>query len=98
MHIERSGTSQRSLGLFKLIMITVISVDSIRNIPISAQYGFSLITFYAIAALTFFLPLILITSRFASEYPNTGGSYLWIEAAFGKKMGFVSIWLQWCIN
>lgn len=95
MHIEHSSTSPRSLGLFKLIMITVISVDSIRNIPISAQYGLSLVTFYAIAALTFFLPLILITSRFASEYPNTGGSYLWIEAAFGKKIGFVSIWLQW---
>lgn len=95
MNIIDSGTSQRSLGLFKLIMITVISVDSIRNIPISAQYGFSLVTFYVIAALTFFLPLILITSRFASEYPNTGGSYLWIESAFGRKIGFVSIWLQW---
>lgn len=95
MHISDPINSQRTLGLFKLIMITVISVDSIRNIPISAQYGFSLVTFYLIAGLAFFLPLILITSRFASEYPNTGGSYLWIEAAFGKKIGFVSIWFQW---
>ena len=36
---------QRKLGLFKLIMITVISVDSIQNIPIAAQYGLSLVTF-----------------------------------------------------
>lgn len=86
---------RRSLGVFRLIMITVISVDSIRNIPIAAQYGTSLISFYLVAGLCFFLPLILVTSRFASQYPNTGGSYLWIEAAFGKKIGFVSIWLQW---
>ncbi len=90
-----NANQQRKLGLFKLIMITVISVDSIRNIPIAAQYGLSLVTFYVIAGATFFLPLILITSRFASQYPNTGGSYLWIEAAFGKKIGFASIWLQW---
>ncbi|MCX7122929.1 MAG: APC family permease [Gammaproteobacteria bacterium] len=93
--MQTPSKQQRTLGLFKLIMITVISVDSIRNIPIAAQYGLSLVTFYVIAGATFFLPLILITSRFASEYPNTGGSYLWIEAAFGKKIGFASIWLQW---
>ncbi len=93
--MQITSNQQRKLGLFKLIMITVISVDSIRNIPIAAQYGLSLVTFYVIAGATFFLPLILITSRFASEYPNTGGSYLWIEAAFGKKIGFASIWLQW---
>ena len=93
--MQISSNQQRKLGLFKLIMITVISVDSIRNIPIAAQYGLSLVTFYVIAGATFFLPLILITSRLASEYPNTGGSYLWIEAAFGKKIGFASIWLQW---
>jgi amino acid transporter len=93
--MQPHSSSQRKLGLFKLVMITVISVDSIRNIPIAAQYGMSLITFYVIAGATFFLPLILITSRFASQYPNTGGSYLWIEAAFGKKIGFASIWLQW---
>lgn len=94
--MQMTGNNQkRSLGLFKLIMITVISVDSIRNIPIAAQYGMSLVSFYLVAGACFFLPLILITSRFASEYPNTGGSYLWIEAAFGKKIGFLSIWLQW---
>lgn len=85
----------RTLSTFKIVMITMISVDSIRNLPMAAQYGMSLVTFYLIAGLAFFLPLALITSRFASEYPNTGGSYLWIEAAFGKKIGFLSVWLQW---
>jgi amino acid transporter len=85
----------RTLNVFKLAMITIICVDSIRNLPIIAQYGFSLITFYIIAGLTFFIPLIFITARFADEYPHTGGSYLWVQDAFGKKWAIVSIWLQW---
>ena len=89
------NTPARTLGLFRLTMIMVISVDSIRNISISAQYGFALVSFYALIGITFLLPLILISSRLASQYPNTGGSYLWIQAAFGKKIGFLSIWLQW---
>ena len=93
--MQNTNTIPRTLGLVKLIMIIVISVDSIRNISISAQYGFSLLSFYVLVGVSFLLPLIMISSRLASAYPNTGGSYLWIEAAFGKKIGFLSIWLQW---
>lgn len=88
----------RSLGSFKLMMLAIISVDSIRNLPIAAQYGTSLITFYLIAGLGFFVPLILTTAFLAKRYPHTGGSYLWVEAAFGKKWGFISTWLQWVYN
>lgn len=90
--------NKRYLGLFQLIMITVISVDSLRNLPIGAQYGFTLVTFYLLAGLTFFLPLAWISSRLATEYPSTGGSYVWIKAAFGKHFGYLSIWLQWVYN
>jgi amino acid transporter len=88
----------RTLGIFSLLMIAVISVDSIRNLPINAQYGTSLITFYLIAAIGFFIPLLCITGNLATRYPNTGGSYLWVQTAFGPRWGFVSIWLQWVYN
>lgn len=94
----QSTSSKRYLGLFQLIMITVISVDSLRNLPIAAQYGLALVPFYLLAGLTFFLPLAWIASRLATEYPNTGGSYLWVKAAFGKHFGYLSIWLQWIYN
>ena len=87
-----------SLGVFKLFMIAIVSVDSIRNLPITAQYGTSLLSFYLIATLGFFIPLILVTNHFTTRYPNVGGSYLWIQDAFGKQWGFVSIWLQWVYN
>lgn len=93
-----SGNQIRRLGFFGLLMIGVVSVDSIRNLPIGAQYGMALITFYLIAGLTFFLPLLIITGFLAKRYPHTGGSYLWIEAAFGKNQGFIAVWLQWVYN
>lgn len=93
-----STTKTQYLSGFKLFMLAIVSVDSIRNLPITAQYGTSLVTFYLIAALAFFVPLIMVINRLAIRYPHTGGSYLWIEDAFGKQWGLVSIWLQWIYN
>lgn len=88
----------RYLGLFQLVMIAIVSVDSLRNVPIGAQYGLSLITFYLFAGLAFFVPLAWVTSQLAVRFPNVGGSYLWVEAAFGRSFGYLSIWLQWTYN
>lgn len=91
-------TQKKSLNTFKLVMIAIVSVDSLRNLPIGAQYGLPLVTFYLFAGLGFFLPLAWVSSRLAVRFPKVGGSYVWIEAAFGKKLGYLSIWLQWTYN
>lgn len=93
-----ASQKKKCLGVFQLMMIAVVSVDSLRNLPIGAQYGLSLITLYAVAGLAFFLPLAWTTSQLAVRFPNVGGSYLWVEAAFGKSLGYLSIWLQWTYN
>jgi amino acid transporter len=98
MATEINNKNRAALGVFKLVMIAIISVDSIRNLPIAAQYGTALITFYLIAGIAFFYPLIKVSSFLANRYPNTGGSYLWIQDAFGPYWGFLSIWLQWIYN
>lgn len=91
-------TKKRNLGLLALIMMAIISVDSLRNIPIAAQYGLSLITFYGLAGLFFFFPLAWVTSKLATSYPKTGGSYIWIKEAFGPRWGHIAISLQWIYN
>ncbi len=93
-----SGTKRRCLGVFQLVMIAIVSVDSLRNLPIGAQYGFSVLFFYAVAGLGFLIPLGWVTAQLARRFPNVGGSYLWVEAAFGKTFGYLSIWLQWTYN
>lgn len=90
--------SKRVLSVFSLVMINVIAVDSLRTLPISAKLGWSLISFYIIAAFAFFIPVALVAAELATAYPNTGGIYVWVREAFGKRAGFITIWLQWIYN
>lgn len=90
--------TKRVLSTFSLVMINVIAVDSLRTLPISAKLGFSLVFFYGLAALFFFVPISLVTAELATAYPNTGGIYVWVREAFGKRLAFVTIWLQWIYN
>lgn len=92
------ATAPKLLGVFSLIMITVGSVDSIRNLPTIALFGSSLIFFFMLAALLFLIPSALITAELAAAWPEAGGLYTWIKHAFGKQVGFLAIWLQWIGN
>lgn len=77
--------SKKVLSVFSLVMINVIAVDSLRTLPISAKLGASLISYYVVAALTFFIPIALVAAELATAFPNTGGIYVWVREAFGKK-------------
>lgn len=90
--------SKSELGVMALVMMAVISVDSLRNLPIAAQFGVSLVSFYLAAGIGFFLPLAWITGKLAILYPKTGGSYVWIREAFGHNWGHFAICLQWLYN
>lgn len=95
--IEKNNT-RKVLSVFSLVMINVIAVDSIRNLPFSAEYGFSILFYYALAAICFFIPIALVAAELATGWPENGGIYVWVREAFGKKWGFVAIWLQWIYN
>lgn len=87
-----------SLTLFSLTMITVGSVDSIRNLPATALFGSQLIFYFILGALFFLIPTALVSAELASGWAKQGGIYIWVKQAFGKKMGFLAIWLQWIEN
>lgn len=89
---------KKVLSVFSLVMINVIAVDSLRTLPISAKLGLSLVSYYIIAAFAFFIPVALVAAELATAYPNTGGIYVWVREAFGKRAGFITIWLQWIYN
>src|ERR1043165_2596563 len=89
---------KKPLGVFSLAMMNVIAVDSLRSLPIAAQFGYALIFFYLLAALLFFIPTALVTAELATTWPSTGGAYIWIRTAFGVRWGWFAIWLQWIYN
>lgn len=92
------STNKHALTIFSLTMITVGSVDSIRNLPATALFGSQLISFFFLGALFFLIPTALISAELASGWAKQGGIYIWVKEAFGKKAGFLAIWLQWIEN
>ncbi|WED44485.1 APC family permease [Legionella cardiaca] len=89
---------KKVLSVFSLVMINVIAVDSLRTLPMSAKLGLPLVSYYLVAAFTFFIPVALVAAELATAYPNTGGLYVWVREAFGRRAGFITIWLQWIYN
>ena len=90
--------NKKYLGVFKICMFSIIAVDSIRTLPISAEYGASLVSLYILAGILFLLPCAFVSAELASTWPEDGGLYIWVRNAFGKKAGFLSAWLLWVYN
>ncbi len=89
---------KKALSIFALTMITVGSVDSIRNLPATALFGSQLIIFFLIGAIVFLIPCALVSAELSSTFPKEGGIYVWIKKAFGPQLAFLAIWLQWIEN
>lgn len=93
-----SQSRRHYLSGFALVMITIGSVDSIRNLPATALFGTSLIFFFVLAGIGFLLPCALVSGELASAWHSHGGVYVWVKKAFGEKLGFFAIWFQWIEN
>lgn len=88
----------KTLSTFMLTMINVATIGSIKNWPVTAEYGFSSVFFILLATLTFFIPSALVSAELASTYPHLGGVFFWVKKAFGQRLGFLSAWLLWFQN
>lgn len=93
-----SQSTARVLGVFALAMINVAAIASLRNLTLGSEYGLGMIFFYAVASLLFFVPTALVSAELATGWPQTGGVYVWVKEAFGPRLGFLAIWLQWVNN
>lgn len=88
-------SSKQSLHLFVLVMLIVGAIDSIRNMPATALFGSVLIFFFVFSAIFFLIPTALVSAELASTMPEKNGIYDWVTTAFGHRIGFLTIWLQW---
>lgn len=86
------------ISVFALVMLITGAVNSIRNLPSTALFGTSLIFFFLFASILFLIPAVLISAELASSCSEKSGIYHWTCEAFGKKVGFFAIWLQWISN
>lgn len=95
MEEEKPPRHKRVIGIFTLAMINVAIVGSVKNWPITAEYGFSSIFYLILSTLIFFVPVALVAAELATAWPEEGGLYVWVKEAFGHRTGFLAIWLVW---
>lgn len=88
------------IGWVSLAMINLAIIYSARGLPLMAEEGFQAITFVAVSAFLFLIPISLVTAELSSTWPpeGDGGVYIWVNEAFGKRWAFMAIWLQWSEN
>lgn len=93
-----SSTMSKSvrLGVFTLAIMNVTAVVSLRGLPAEAEYGISSAFYYLFAAIVFLIPTSFVAAELAAMFQNKqGGVFRWVGEAFGKRIGFLAIWLQW---
>ena len=84
------------LSVATLAIMNVTAVVSLRGLPAEAEYGMSSAFYYLFAAIVFLIPTALVAAELAAMFADKqGGVFRWVGEAFGKRMGFLAIWLQW---
>ncbi len=90
--------SKRTLSVFVLAMMNVAVVMSLRGLPMMAKEGLTMVFYLLFASILFLVPVSLVSAELATGWPKNGGVYVWVKEAFGSKLGFTAIWLQWIQN
>lgn len=86
---------RKQIGTTALVLLIVGAIDSIRNLPATALFGSSLVSFCLLASVVFLIPTALVSADLASTFTERSGVYAWVTHALGEKVGVLAIWLQW---
>ena len=89
--------SRKALTIWMIGLINVAAITNIKNFPLLAEYGLSIVFFLLLSAIFFFIPVSLVSAELASGWPDRG-IYSWVKEGLGPKWGFLAIWLQWIEN
>lgn len=79
-----------------LAIMNVTAVVSLRGLASEALYGFQSAFYYLFAAMVFLIPTAMVAAELAAMYASKqGGVFRWVGEAYGPRVGFLAIWLQW---
>lgn len=84
------------IGVLTLAIMNVAAVVSLRGLPAEATYGLTSAFYYLFAAVVFLIPTAMVAAELASMFATKeGGVFRWVGEAFGPRVGFLAIFLQW---
>ncbi|RUR12493.1 APC family permease [Legionella sp. km772] len=83
---------RNKLSVLSLGLLTIGSVDSIRNLPAAALAGNYLLHYFILALFLFLLPCALISGWFSQQ--SHQGVYSWVKSGLGRQPAFMAAWFQ----
>ena len=84
------------LSVMTLAIMNVTAVVSLRGLASEAIYGIQSAFYYLFAAIVFLIPTAMVAAELAAMYASKqGGVFRWVGEAYGPRVGFLAIWLQW---
>ena len=86
------------LGILALAMINIAAIVSIRNLPVMAEYGWSMLALFALSIVVFLVPIAMVAAELGTGWPRDGGVYAWVKEAFGERAGFLAVWCDYAEN
>lgn len=86
------------LGVFALAMINVAAIVSARNLPVMAEYGWSMLGLFALSIVVFLIPMSMAAAELGTAWCRDGGIYAWVKEAFGGRAGFLAVWCDYSEN
>ena len=93
---SKTTSTAMKLGVMTLAIMNVAAVVSLRGLPAEAVYGLSSAFYYLFAAIVFLVPTSLVAAELAAMFSDKeGGVFRWVGEAYGKRFGFLAIFLQW---
>ncbi|MGL5148483.1 MAG: amino acid permease, partial [Plesiomonas shigelloides] len=95
MRAVKTGAVAATLTAGTFALMNITTVVSLRGLAAESEYGLSAVFFYLFAALFFLIPVSLVAAELATGWPQEGGVFRWIGAAFGQRLGLLAIYLQW---
>ena len=84
-----------TLSMWGMAILTVTTVLSLRGLPSQAEFGYTSIFWYVLAAILFLVPFSLVCAELASTYTHSGGLFRWCAEAFGPRWGWAAMYMEW---
>jgi glutamate:GABA antiporter len=86
------------LGVLALAMINVAAIVSARNLPVMAEYGWSMLALFALSIIVFLVPIAMVAAELGTAWCKEGGVFAWVKEAFGGRTGFLAVWCDYSEN
>lgn len=90
-----SKAASLSMGGMAILIIT--TVLSLRGLSSQAEFGYTSIFWYILAAIVFLIPFSLVCAELASTYTHDGGLFRWCAEAFGPRWGWAAMYMEWMV-